>query len=226
MESWGKVRVQSLAEAISEKLRDAIIRGELAPGDRLIEQKLARAFGTSQPTVREALRDLESQGFVRKIANKGTYVTELTQRDIGKIMEVRITLEQLAVTRAAEKMTPEAARTLSSLVDEMEFAVADLDRARFHNADLSFHRAIWELADNEYLALALARTIFSLFAFVLSTQGQQELEKAVEQHRFILSGVLSGNGGQARDMFTKATEDFWIKHSHIGLKKDGARECN
>ena len=54
----------------------------------------------------------------------------------------------------------------------------------------------------------------------------RELEKAVEQHRFILSGVLSGNGGQARDMFRKATEDFWTKHSHIGLKKDAERDPN
>ena len=96
------VHVRSLAEAAAQSLREAIIAGKLKPGERLIEQKLASQLGIGQPTLREALKELEYQGFVRKLANKGrTFVTKLSTEDISKIHQVRMVLEVLAVDLAA-----------------------------------------------------------------------------------------------------------------------------
>jgi DNA-binding GntR family transcriptional regulator len=224
MNKLGQVQVQSLAEAVANKIRNAIIEGKMAPGERLVEQKLAQDLGTSQPTVREALKELEHEGFVLKISNKGTYVTELTKADIAKILRVRMALEQIAVEEAAVNMTSEVAEELKSLVKDMEVAAAERNRKRFYNADLGFHRAIWGLAGNSYLSSALSRVAFSLLASVLSNQPEFAYHKAVEQHRFILNGLLSGNAGQARDVFIKGTVDFWSKHQNTTLPKDFFRQ--
>src|SRR5881397_2956437 len=96
------IQVQSLAEAAAQTLRDAIVTGKLRPGDRLVEQHLAAQLTIGQPTLREALKELEYQGFVRKVANKGrTFVTKLSTEDIRKIHQVRMVLEVLAVDLAA-----------------------------------------------------------------------------------------------------------------------------
>jgi DNA-binding GntR family transcriptional regulator len=220
MKRLGQVQVQSLAEAVAHKIRNAIIEGKMAPGERLVERNLSKDLGTSQPTVREALKELEHEGFVRKISNKGTYVTELTEPDIVKILRVRMALEQIAVEEAAVKMTPEASEELKRLVKDMEEAAVSQDRGRFYNADLAFHRTIWNLAGNPYLTSALSRVAFSLLASVLSNQTQFAYQKAVEQHRFILNGLLSENAGQARDVFVKGTLDFWSKHQNAELPED------
>jgi DNA-binding GntR family transcriptional regulator len=220
MKKLGQVQVQSLAEAVAHEIRNAIIEGKMVPGERLVEQKLAKDLGTSQPTVREALKELEYEGFVHKLSNKGTYVTELTQEDIVKILRVRMALEQIAVEEATVRLTSDVAEELKNLVKDMEVAAAECDRRRFYNADLSFHRTIWNLAGNNYLTTALSRIAFSLLASVLSNQTEFAYQKAVEQHRFILNGLLSGNAGQARDVFVKGTLDFWSKYQNTSLPED------
>src|SRR5712692_11480047 len=82
--------VQSAPQAAAEAIREAITVGRLKGGQRLVEQKLAASLGIGQPTLREALKELEFQGFVRKSPKKGTYVTELTPEDFRKIQEVRM----------------------------------------------------------------------------------------------------------------------------------------
>jgi DNA-binding GntR family transcriptional regulator len=220
MKKLGQVQVQSLAEAAAHKIRNAIIEGRMSPGERLVERNLSKDLGTSQPTIREALKELEYEGFVHKITNKGTYVTQLSQTDIVKILRVRMALEQIAVQEAAVKMNTNAAEELNALVKEMEVAAASEDRGKFYNADLAFHRTIWNLAGNKYLTSALSRVAFSLLASVLSNQAEFAYQKAVEQHRFILNGLLSKNAGQARDVFVKGTLDFWSKHQKANLPDD------
>lgn len=218
MNSVGAVHFRSLAEAAAEQLRKAIVEGRLKPGQRLVEQKLATALGTSQPTVREALSVLENQGFVRKIANKGTYVTQLHDEDFRKILEVRLQLEGLAVERAAENMTPQAAKELSDLVKEMSVAAREHDPLRFHQLDMAFHQKIWKLAGNEYLQAALERLVFSLFAFVLVRQAGPVFLAAARQHRKILDGLCSGNADQARKALVRSTQEFWKENHHITVE--------
>ena len=120
-ESLSPLRLLSVPEAVAQKLRDAILAGQLKPGERLVEQKLASRFGIGQPTLREALKELEFQGFVRKSPKKGTYVTLLTPEDFRKIQEVRMSLEVVAIEKAACNMTSQAAFVISSN-DYVKFA--------------------------------------------------------------------------------------------------------
>src|SRR5262252_6122554 len=113
------VRFPSLPEAVTQKLRDAILASKPKPGERLVEQKLAASFDIGQPTLREALKELELQGFVRKSPKKGTYVTKLTADDFRKIQEVRMALEVVAIKKAAANMTKRALAELAQLVVSM-----------------------------------------------------------------------------------------------------------
>lgn len=215
-----QIHFQTLAEAAAHRLRDAIIAGTLKPGDRLVEQKLAADLGIGQPTLREALKELEFQGFVRKLTNKGTYVTQLSPDDLRKILEVRLALEALAVGQAALHLTADAERELANAVAAMESAARTLNLPNFHESDLAFHRRIWQLAGNEYLEATLERIVFSLFVFALLAQQQPQFLAAVEQHREILRGLQTRSAGEARRMFLDVTLAFWNRHHEVGLKAE------
>jgi DNA-binding GntR family transcriptional regulator len=209
------VRFASLGDAVADRLRNAIIEGDIQPGERLVEQKLASDLETSQQTVRVALHQLGQQGFVRKIPHRGTYVTKLIASDFQKIQSVRLTLEVLAIEAAAVHMTASVARSLRGLVDEMATAVAVDDRSAFHRADLKFHSLIWDLAGNEYLKGALERLVVAMFAFVLSTQTKEDFVAAVQQHKEIVEGLCSRDPAEAGRSFLQATTKFWKEHHRV-----------
>src|ERR1051326_340333 len=106
MAGFSPLRMKSLPESVAEQMREAILGGQLKPGERLVEQKLATLFGIGQPTVREALKELEYQGFVRKLPNRATYVTDLSTSEMAKMFEVRMALETLAIEKATRNLTP------------------------------------------------------------------------------------------------------------------------
>src|ERR1700748_1150475 len=88
----GQITLQTAPQAAAQALREAIISGELKGGDRILEQKWSLHLGIGQPTLREALRELEQQGLLRKLPQRGTYVAQLSPEDYRRILEVRIPL--------------------------------------------------------------------------------------------------------------------------------------
>lgn len=221
--SLEQLRFRSLAETAAQALRDAIISGKLKPGERLIEQKLAADLGIGQPTLREALKELEYQGFVRKVPNKGTYVTKLSKDDFRKILEVRMALEILAIEQATRNITDARVQELEQILAAMENAAQQFDLATFHKSDVAFHRKIWSLAANEYLEVALERIVFALFAFVLLQRvatSTNEFLAATEQHRLILGGLRSGDPRQASQAFVRSTLGFWNSYHQVGLVEE------
>ena len=218
-----RLRSRSMPEEAAELLREAIIAGQLKPGERLIEQKLAASLGIGQPTLREALKELEYQGFARKSPKKGTYVTQLSQEDFRQILEVRMALEVLAIERAARKMTKAAAKELQENVTAMEAAARKFDLSAFHKSDLAFHRRIWTMTGNKYLEVALERVAFGLFAFVLLQRepgSSNEFLASAEQHRQILAGLRTGNPVGARKAFVQSTLKFWRENHQVNLGED------
>jgi len=217
-----RVHFRSIPETVAEALREGIIAGKLKSGERLVEQKLATELGIGQPTLREALKELEYQGFVRKIPNKGTYVTRLSKEDFGKILEVRMALETLVVERVARNMTAALGEELEDIVQDMEAAARKFDLARFHKSDVAFHRKLWKSAGNEYLETALERVAFGLFAFVLlqrESESKTEFLAATDQHKQILEGLRSGDPEEARRAFEQSTEKFWKNYHQVEIDK-------
>jgi len=206
---------QSRSSSAAAALRRAIAAAELKPGERLIELALAEHFRIGQPTLREALKELEYQGLVHRVPNRGTYVTELSFDDLRKIHQIRMVLEPVAFKLAAKNMTAEAEKNLAAIVDAMEEAANKVDRIGFHTQDIEFHRTVWRLSGNEYFEMALERFVFAMFAFVLSKQGRDEFLAAVDQHRKSLAALVSGDPKRARRAYIEATAEFWKNHYRI-----------
>jgi len=215
-----RISVLSAPQAAAEALRSAIIVGHIKPGERLLEQKLAARLGIGQPTLREALKELEHQGFVRKVPQRGTYVTKLSKDDFRDIQEVRMALEILAIDKATRNVTSEVGEELAALVEEMGRAAANFDLASFHKVDTAFHRRLWALAGNPYLAEALELVAFRLFAFVLlqrPRESRNEFLAATQQHREILAGLCSRDPLKARQAFVSSTLKFWKDYHEVSI---------
>lgn len=214
------VQYRPLADSVAKQIRAAIIQGRLKPGDRLVEKKLAASLRTSQPTVREALRELAYQGFVRKVSHKATFVTQLGIQDIQKIMDVRLTLEKRAVELATSRMNSTSFAKLEEQLAKMEAAAGRYDREAFHGTDLSFHQIIWKATGNEFLEGALSRITFSLFAFVLSKEKPADLVGAVSQHRMIVDGLRTGDPERSCNTFITETVRFWKEHHGVPVDQN------
>jgi DNA-binding GntR family transcriptional regulator len=133
--------------ALRHDVRDGIVRsildGEIRPGDRLIEMQIARAYGTSQGPVREALRELEMLGFVRSEMHRGTYVRDPWHRGMHELFQVRAGLEELAARLATPRLCDDVS-ALQAEVDAMDGPAAVEHSERFH-------RLIVEASDNQLL---------------------------------------------------------------------------
>jgi GntR family transcriptional regulator, gluconate operon transcriptional repressor len=137
---------RSLADQAASQIRQEIITGRFAPGQRLQETALAEALGVSRGPVREAMKLLKAEGFVRDEHNRGTFVTSLSPTDVGEIFEVRLAVE----TRAAKLiMRGQREADLASLQQHAEWiieAAASGDDRKIAQADVDFHEAICHLS--------------------------------------------------------------------------------
>lgn len=222
----GRLTIQTAPQAAAQAIRESIISGELRGGDRIVEQKWSARLGIGQPTLREALHELEHQGLLYKLPQRGTYVAQLRAEDYQLIQEVRIPLEAIAMGKAAENLTPEAEQELTTLVTEMASSgLSGMDVRRFHDCDVSFHRRIWELAGNKYLKDTLEAIAFRLFVFSIVGRWPEnpnavgERLAAVQQHLKILNGLRTRNPRTARETFIHETVQYWNTQYGIGLSE-------
>ena len=103
-----------LRDVVFNTLRQAILKGEMEPGERLMEIQLAQKLGVSRTPIREAIRKLELEGLVVMIPRKGAEVAHITEKDMRDVLEVRSTLEELAVELACKHVTPERVQELKA----------------------------------------------------------------------------------------------------------------
>jgi DNA-binding GntR family transcriptional regulator len=162
-------------DQVVSAIKMAILAGEIEPGETIVESKTAQRLGVGIPLVREALIELEHLGFVQRIPYKGTTVTKLKRKDVERVFRLRGELEALAIEWAKENASPANIAELREVIEKMKRAASELNLERFYENDLRFHRKIWEMADNPYLADALERIVAPLFAFfAMKTSRQRE----------------------------------------------------
>lgn len=126
-----------LRDVVFKTLRQAILRGELKPGERLMEIKLANKLGVSRTPIREAIRKLELEGLVLMIPRRGAEVAEITEKSLNDVLEVRKALEELAVQLACERMDEEGLEALKKAAKEFEESLGSEDVTRI--AELMWH---------------------------------------------------------------------------------------
>jgi len=217
------IKIQSAPQAVAEAIREAITVGTLRPGQRLIEQKLAASFGIGQPTLREALKELEYQGFVNKIPLKGTYIATFDKNDCRELLEVRMNLEVLAIERAALKMTRATENELSKPVEGMRIAAEAVDARGFRRCDTEFHRNIAALANNRRLARTLELIVSQMLVYGTigrKPDSREAMVAGAKQHKRILTALATGDPSKARRAFVTQMLQHWNENYQLDLQED------
>jgi DNA-binding GntR family transcriptional regulator len=202
---------------LADRLFMAIVSGELQPGERLGEVRLARQLGVGQSTLREALQELEYRGLLTKKENRGTFVTSLTVELVEEIYAVRLELEPLAAALASSEMSGERILILHGLLKRMRNSGAAHKVNDFINYDEEFHRAIWRFSGNSALQRALNLICPPLFAFYLihsrfTIQLESDLQLDADEHLKLIEALATRNPEQARTVFRNTLEDFRRRH--------------
>ncbi len=210
------VQVLKLINPISKKdqvvaaIKEAIFSGRIEPGDPIVESKFAQQLDAGTPLVREALIELEHKGFVEKIPYKGTFVTKLGSKEIEQIFNLRAELEAIAIEWAKKNATPADIAEMQEMVQKMKQGAKKMDLDQFYEYDLAFHRKIWQLSENPYLANGLERVVIPLFAFFLmktSRQREYYIQSADAHGRLVKAFESSSAAGLRRMM--KASIEGW-----------------
>jgi DNA-binding GntR family transcriptional regulator len=140
-----------LRDVVFNTLRQAILTGELQPGERLMEISLANRLGVSRTPVREAIHKLEQEGLVIMMPRRGAQVAQITQKDLVEVLEVRLGLEEMAVSFACDRMTGEQFTAICQAAEEFTRAIDGNDLTLLAQADENFHSLICTAAGNDCL---------------------------------------------------------------------------
>ncbi len=190
---------QPLREVVCESLREAIRSGVLQPGERLMEIQLAEELGVSRTPVREAVRKLELEGYVIMMPRRGTYVADLSIRDINEVFEIRTSLESLASGLAAERITEEELERLQRLLVSIGTHISSGDMEQIVATDTEFHELLYQASRNQRLVGIISNLREQLTRFrTTSMSFPGRLTATLEEHREIVEAIAQGDVRAAR----------------------------
>ena len=190
-----------LRDVVFNTLRQAILRGELKPGERLMEIQLANKLGVSRTPIREAIRKLELEGLVLMIPRKGAEVAEITEKSLKDVLEIRRALEDLAVRLACEKITEEEIAQLKIAGDEFKKVIGSKDITEVAEADVRFHDVIYEATDNPKLIYLLNNLREQMYRYRVEYLKKDEVRpQLLKEHDEIIRFVTEGNKDEAARM--------------------------
>lgn len=208
----GRTGRRVFREDVKEYLLDLILKGDLQPGDRIIETRVAQQIGVSQGPVREALRDLELFGFVVSEPFRGTRVRETSDRDLVELYEIRAALEGLAAREAARHIDEATLARLDQLLALMRSTAANCDRPAYINADNDFHRTIVQASGNRMLQQMWEGTRLTGTTLVTLTLVNRPLTELAERHVDILQALRDSDSAAAEVAIKSHIEELggWI----------------
>ena len=179
-----------LRDVVFQTLRNAILKGELKPGERLMEIALAQRLGVSRTPVREALRKLELEGLVLMIPRRGAVVADITSKDLADVLEVREALEDLAVQKACDNMTEEQLTELKQAANEFKRAAEAEDLLALGAADMKFHDCIYEATGNRRLQQMLLNLREQMYRYRMEYMKDKRMyRQIIEEHDAIRKAI-------------------------------------
>ena len=178
-----------LRDVVFNTLRQAILTGELKPGERLMEIHLANKLGVSRTPIREAIRKLELEGLVTMIPRRGAEVAQITEKSMNDVLEVRRAMDALCVELACDRITPEELQDLKKACDTFEAAVKTDDIKQIAQADVALHDIIVQATGNQMYRYR--------FEYI---KDFSQHERLVEEHKVIYESIVKKDKETASNM--------------------------
>jgi DNA-binding GntR family transcriptional regulator len=201
------MRDTSLAKLVREDLLGRILRGDLAPGDRISEPDVCARLQVSRVPVREALRELESSGLVSSRKHSGTFVREIQDTEVLDLYEMRSLLDGFAGGKVAAlpaEQRTHLASELSASVTAMQAAATQQDVAAYYAENLQFHWRIIEAAGNQPLASTYRDVVQKLHLARLKSLSQGlSMQRSIAEHASIAQAIAQGNAPLTRQLLTQ-----------------------
>lgn len=187
-----------LRDVVFNTLRQAILRGKLKPGERLMEIQLANKLGVSRTPIREAIRKLELEGLVLMIPRKGAEVAEITEKNLRDVLEVRGALEELAVRLACGRMDKDDIAQLKQAALGFEAVLECDDITKIAEADVAFHDIIYLATGNRRLIQLLNNLREQMYRYRVEYLKQKECHsKLLAEHQDIIWSIENGEPDKA-----------------------------
>ncbi|MDD3797500.1 MAG: GntR family transcriptional regulator [Lachnospiraceae bacterium] len=197
-----------LRDVVFQTLRQAILRGNLQPGERLMEIHLAQRLGVSRTPVREAIRMLQLDGLVTMVPRKGAIVAEITVSDLEDVLEVRAALEELAVKKACRMMGEQQLEELRNAADRFVESLKQEDLLACAQADVNFHEIICESTGNRRLIQILNNIREQIYRYRLENLKDKSSHENLVQEHMAICRALEENSEE------KAGEAIMIHIEH------------
>ncbi len=189
-----------LRDVVFNTLRQAILRGELKPGERLMEIQLANKLGVSRTPIREAIRKLELEGLVLMVPRKGAEVAQITEKSLRDVLEVRKALEKLAVELACDRIGPEAIEELRWAARAFKTTLQYEDVTAIAEADVKFHDIIYRATDNERLIHLLFKLREQMYRYRVEYLKRKEAHPVLlKEHDLIIEMIQKADKERAAD---------------------------
>ncbi len=186
-----------LRDVVAAELRRLILCGELHPGDRLVEDRLAERLGVSRNPVREALAVLAAEGFVEVQAHKGACVARLCAVDAEDLYEVRLALEPVGARLAAGGVTGDGVAALRALLAQSWTATENGELDRLSDLNTAFHCTVMELSGNGYLS-GLAEPMIKRAQWLFRHSAAARAPHSWTEHQELLEAIAAGDEAAAQ----------------------------
>lgn len=194
----------TLTDEIADIIRERILNGKYAIGEKIIEAPLANEFCVSRTPIRQAFKKLTSEGLIENIPNRGSFAKGFTRRDIQDIYEVRKALEALAIEWAVERISRKEIARLEEIVELMENYTVKVNFEKVLEANREFHETIYKASKSRFMAQIL-RSYQDYVQQARRTTVYEAgyLEAILKEHKEILVAVRSRNAGEAIKLTNK-----------------------
>lgn len=205
-----------LRDVVFNTLREAILRGELVPGERLMELQLAAKLGVSRTPIREAIRMLEQEGLAITIPRKGAIVAGMTEKDMQDVLEIREALEELSVQVACDKITAEEIEKLQINMKNFENSLGSGDLKKMAQADVEFHDVICQATHNPKLVSMLNNLREQMYRYrVEYLKNPRNHAQLLREHEAIYKGIVEKDKVAVTDMIRKHISNQVDEVKHI-----------
>jgi DNA-binding GntR family transcriptional regulator len=214
-----------LRDVVFNTLREAILRGDLKPGERLMELQLAAKLGVSRTPIREAIRMLEQEGLAVTVPRKGAEVAKMTLKDMEDVLEIREALDELAVTLAIRKISPEQLERLREVKKEFEEKTKSGDVKQIAESDVKFHDVIYEAADNPKLVGIISNFREQAYRYrVEYLKDANSYPVLIREHEAIVEAIETKDSGKAAQAMHEHVANQALAVTAMIERQDGAKE--